>query len=123
MRPQVRSQRHPSPSVDVPQGGAEPRAALVTVVDEDADFTATRRSLALRSAFNYLWIPYDAVDTFLPKGASSGSGTRPAGATAEVKGMLDEHAAGWGMKREEDGDLVLTWKGHNVVFATAWVPS
>ena len=40
----------------------------------------------------------------------------------EVKGLLDEHASGWGMKREEDM-LVLTWKGHNSVFATAWVPS
>ena len=39
----------------------------------------------------------------------------------EVKNMLDEHAAGWGLKRDEEY-LVLTWKGHNVVFATAWVP-
>jgi hypothetical protein len=35
--------------------------------------------------------------------------------------MLDEHAAGWGLKKEDD-DLVLTWKGHNVVFASAWLP-
>ncbi|KAE9449628.1 hypothetical protein C3L33_18475, partial [Rhododendron williamsianum] len=41
---------------------------------------------------------------------------------AEVKGMLEEHAAGWGLKREEE-DLVLTWKGHNVVFANVWVPT
>ncbi|OAY75991.1 Scarecrow-like protein 32 [Ananas comosus] len=139
--------------------------ALVTVADEDADFTATDVVSRLRSAFNYLWIPYDAVDTFLPKGSEQrkwyeaglgwriedviareglqrverleqrgrwaqrmrGAGFRGVAfgeeAAAEVKGMLDEHAAGWGMKREEDGDLVLTWKGHNVVFATAWVPS
>lgn len=40
---------------------------------------------------------------------------------AEVKGMLDEHAAGWGLKREDE-QIVLTWKGHNVVFASAWLP-
>uniref|UniRef100_A0A6N2LQF3 Uncharacterized protein n=1 Tax=Salix viminalis TaxID=40686 RepID=A0A6N2LQF3_SALVM len=35
-------------------------------------------------------------------------------AVSEVKTMLDEHAAGWGLKKEDD-DLVLTWKGNNVV--------
>jgi hypothetical protein len=40
----------------------------------------------------------------------------------EVKGMLDEHAAGWGLKKEDEL-LVLTWKGHNVIFASAWLPS
>nr|GLL37747.1 scarecrow-like protein 32 isoform X1 [Ipomoea trifida] len=29
--------------------------------------------------------------------------------------MLDEHATGWGLKREDD-DIVLIWKGHNDVF-------
>ena len=43
-------------------------------------------------------------------------------ATTEVKAMLEEHAGGWGSKKEED-DLVLTWKGHNVAFASAWVPT
>ncbi|KAI3665661.1 hypothetical protein L6452_44291 [Arctium lappa] len=137
---------------------------LVVLADEDADFTSTNLVSRLRSAFNYLWIPYDIVDTFLPKGskqrvwyeadicwkienviAQEGSnrverleprsrwvnrmrntGFRGVGfgeeMVGEVKGMLDEHAAGWGLKKEED-DLVLTWKGHNVVFATAWVPS
>ncbi|QCD93733.1 Transcription factor GRAS [Vigna unguiculata] len=38
----------------------------------------------------------------------------------EVKGMLDEHAAGWGLKREDE-HIVLTWKGHIVVFASAWL--
>ena len=42
-------------------------------------------------------------------------------AIVEVKSMLDDHAAGWGMKKDEEG-IVLTWKGHNVVFATIWVP-
>ncbi|KAL5082076.1 hypothetical protein RYX36_010497 [Vicia faba] len=40
----------------------------------------------------------------------------------EVKSLLDEHASGWGMKREENM-LVLTWKGNSCVFGTAWVPS
>ncbi|KAJ3697901.1 hypothetical protein LUZ61_001606 [Rhynchospora tenuis] len=136
---------------------------LVTIIDEDADFTSPDVVTRLRSAFNYLWIPYDTVDTFLPRGSEQrkwyeagiswkienviaqeglqrverleskgrwaqrmrNSGFRALGfgeeAVAEVKGMLDEHSAGWGLKRDED-DLVLTWKGHNVVFATAWVP-
>ncbi|KAK7853517.1 scarecrow-like protein 32 [Quercus suber] len=116
----------------------------------------------LRSAFNYLWIPYDTMDSFLPRGsmqrlwyeadicwkienviAHEGfqrverlepksrwvQRMRNANfrgiafgedAVTEVKTMLDEHAAGWGLKKEEE-DLVLTWKGHNVLFATAWV--
>ncbi|KAF0932884.1 hypothetical protein E2562_013089 [Oryza meyeriana var. granulata] len=137
---------------------------LVVVVEEDADFTAGDVVGRLRAAFNFLWIPYDAVDTFLPKGSEQrrwyeaevgwkvenvlaqegververqedrarwGQRMRSAGfraaafgeeAAGEVKAMLNEHAAGWGMKREDD-DLVLTWKGHNVVFASAWAPS
>lgn len=137
--------------------------ALVVVAEEDADFTACDVVGRLRAAFNYMWIPYDAVDTFLPKGSEQrrwyeaevgwkvenvlamegververqedrarwGQRMRGAGfravtfgedAAGEVKAMLNEHAAGWGMKREED-DLVLTWKGHNVVFASAWAP-
>ncbi|RWW40008.1 hypothetical protein BHE74_00054608 [Ensete ventricosum] len=140
--------------------GLEP--TLVTVVDEDADFTESDLVGRLRSAFNYLWIPYDTVDTFLPRGSERrrwyeagvrwkienviaqeglqrvervepkgrwaqrmrSAGFRSAGFTEEtameVKSMLDEHAAGWGLKKEEE--LVLTWKGHNVVFAAAWVP-
>ncbi|CAL5061867.1 unnamed protein product [Urochloa decumbens] len=137
---------------------------LVVVAEEDADFTAGDVVGRLRAAFNFLWIPYDAVDTFLPKGSEQrrwyeaevgwkvenvlaqegververqedrarwGQRMRGAGfravafgeeAAGEVKAMLNEHAAGWGMKREDD-DLVLTWKGHNVVFASAWAPS
>lgn len=138
---------------------------IVVLVDEDADFTSNNVVNRLRSAYNYLWIPYDTVDTFLPRGSKQrqwyesdicwkienvishegsqrverlepkskwvqrmrSSGFRGVGfsedAIAEVKNMLDEHAAGWGLKKEEDLDLVLTWKGHNVVFATAWLPS
>ncbi|XP_058081152.1 scarecrow-like protein 32 [Magnolia sinica] len=137
---------------------------IVILVDEDADFTSNNLVCRLRSAFNFLWIPYDTVDTFLPRGskqrqwyeadmcwkienviayegmqrverlepksrwvqrmrAANFRGV-PFGeeAVSEVKSMLDEHAAGWGLKKEEE-DLVLTWKGHNVVFATAWVPA
>uniref|UniRef100_A0A7N0UBU6 Scarecrow-like protein 32 n=1 Tax=Kalanchoe fedtschenkoi TaxID=63787 RepID=A0A7N0UBU6_KALFE len=137
---------------------------LVILVDEDADFTSRNLVTRLRSAFNYLWIPYDTVDTFLAKGSKQrqwyeadicwkienviaeegarrverpepkgrwvqrmrSSGFRDISfgeeAASEVKTMLDEHAAGWGLKKEDD-ELVLTWKGHNVVFASAWVPS
>ncbi|KAJ8765476.1 hypothetical protein K2173_014598 [Erythroxylum novogranatense] len=137
---------------------------IVLLVDEDADLTSNNLVCRLRSAFNYLWIPYDTVDTFLPKGSKQRQWyeadicwkienviaheglqrverlepknkwvqrMRNANfrgisfsedAFSEVKTMLDEHAAGWGLKKEED-DLVLTWKGHNVVFATAWIPA
>lgn len=140
----------------------EPKVVLL--IDEDADFTSNNLVNRLRSAYNYLWIPYDTVDTFLPKGSRQREWyeadicwkienvvahegiqrierlepknrwvqrMRSAGfngisfsedAFSEVKSMLDEHSAGWGVKREEE-DLVLTWKGHNVVFATAWVPT
>ncbi|KAL8476957.1 hypothetical protein ACS0TY_029307 [Phlomoides rotata] len=136
---------------------------IVVLVDEDADFTSNNLVNRLRSAYNYLWIPYDTMDTFLPRGSNQrqwyeadicwkienvisheGAGRverletkskwsqrmRNAcfrgtcfseDAITEVKNMLDEHAAGWGLKKEED-DLVLTWKGHNVVFATSWIP-
>ncbi|KAF3440843.1 hypothetical protein FNV43_RR19129 [Rhamnella rubrinervis] len=135
---------------------------VVILVDEDADLTSNNLVCRLRSAFNYLWIPYDTVDTFLPKGskqrhwyeadicwkienvvanegiqrverlepkskwvqrmrnANFRSVSFGEDAVLEVKTMLDEHAAGWGLKREEE-DVVLTWKGHNVVFASAWV--
>ncbi|CAM8901275.1 unnamed protein product [Rhodiola kirilowii] len=137
---------------------------LVILVDEDADFTSRNLVTRLRSAFNYLWIPYDTVDTFLAKGSKQrqwyeadicwkienviaeegvrrveraepkekwvqrmrSSGFREVcfgeEVSSEVKSMLDEHAAAWGLKKEDD-ELVLTWKGHNVVFASAWVPS
>lgn len=138
---------------------------MVVVVEEDADFSSGKNVVErLRSAFNYLWIPFDTVDTFLPRGskqrewyeadvcwkienvvghegAARVERQEPRGRWAhrmteagfcgvqfgdevasEVKGMLEEHAAGWGSKKEEE-DLVLTWKGHNVLFATAWVPN
>ncbi|KAG8384291.1 hypothetical protein BUALT_Bualt04G0103100 [Buddleja alternifolia] len=136
---------------------------VVVLVDEDADFTSNNLVNRLRSAYNYLWIPYDTMDTFLPRGSTqrqwyeadicwkienviSHEGPQRVerletkskwvqrmrnasfrgvafseDAISEVKNMLDEHAAGWGLKKEEE-DIVLTWKGHNVVFATAWSP-
>ncbi|KAL2522514.1 Scarecrow-like protein 32 [Forsythia ovata] len=135
---------------------------IFILVDEDADFTSNNLVHRLRSAYNYLWIPFDTVDTFLPRGSKQRQWyeadicwkienviahegpkrverlepkskwvqrMRNANfrgisfseeAITEVKSMLDEHAAGWGLKREEE-DVVLTWKGHNVVFATAWL--
>ncbi|CAL1372030.1 unnamed protein product [Linum trigynum] len=139
---------------------------IVVVVDEDVELTAGNLVCRLRSAFNYFWIPFDAVDAFLPAAGSKqrqwyeaevcwrienviaqegmqrveraegkarwvqrmrNAAFREAAfgedCVAEVRGMLGEHAAGWGLKKEEEDQLVLTWKGHNVVFATAWVPA
>ncbi|XP_057421425.1 scarecrow-like protein 32 [Lotus japonicus] len=137
---------------------------IVVLVDEDADLTSSNLVCRLRSAFNYLWIPYDTVDTFLPRGSKQrqwyeadicwkienviahegvnrververrtvweqrmrnasfqGIGFSE-DSVVEVKAMLDEHAAGWGLKKEDE-HVVLTWKGHNVVFASAWLPA
>ncbi|MCO5568974.1 hypothetical protein L7F22_022678 [Adiantum nelumboides] len=139
---------------------------LVTFVDEDADMGSKDAVCRLKAAFNYLWIPYDAMDTFLPRESKQrmqyegdiGSKIenivacegeerveRPESkekwvhrlttssnlqtiqfseaVVAEVKAMLEEHAAGWSLKKADAGDsLLLTWKGHNVVFAIACVP-
>ncbi|MED6192196.1 hypothetical protein PIB30_008075 [Stylosanthes scabra] len=137
---------------------------IMVLVDEDADLISNNLVCRLRSAFNYLWIPYDTVDTFLPRGSKQrqwyeadicwkienviahegververvepkskweqrmrnasfhGIGFSDE-SVSEVKGMLDEHAAGWGVKKEDD-NLILTWKGHNVIFASAWLPA
>ncbi|XP_050909922.1 scarecrow-like protein 32 [Lathyrus oleraceus] len=137
---------------------------IVVLVDEDADLTSSDLVTRLRSAFNYLWIPFDTVDMFLPRGSKErhwyesdicwkienviayegvqrverveGKGKweqrmRNAhfqgvcfseDSVMEVKGMIDEHAVGWGLKKEDEF-LSLTWKGHNVIFASAWLPS
>ncbi|KAE8691440.1 hypothetical protein F3Y22_tig00110890pilonHSYRG01418 [Hibiscus syriacus] len=139
--------------------GLNPR--ITVVVDEDCDLSAPSLSSRITTCFNYLWIPFDALETFLPKdssqrheyesdmghkidniiglegfrgierlesGAKLSQRMQNAGFFSlafcedtinEVKSLLDEHASGWGMKREEDM-LVLTWKGHNSVFTTAW---
>lgn len=138
--------------------------SMVVIVDEDVDLSYPSLTSRITTCFNYLWIPFDALETFLPKESSQRleyesdihhkieniissegyqrierleSGARlsqrmknygyisvPFGeeTVSEVKSLLDEHASGWGMKRDEDM-LVLTWKGHNSVFATAWVPN
>ncbi|KAL7133735.1 hypothetical protein ABFS83_12G160100 [Erythranthe nasuta] len=139
---------------------------LVTIVDEDCDLGGSNRSLASRitACFNYMWIPFDALETFLPKSSarrldyeedigrkienvvgfegarrierqeSSGNLWRrmaikngftsvPFGedTVKEVRVLLSEHASGWGMKKDEEM-MILTWKGHNSVYATAWAP-
>nr|QTQ95048.1 scarecrow-like protein 32 [Paeonia lactiflora] len=141
--------------------GLHPR--IIVVVDEDCDLNVSSLTTRITTCFNYLWIPFDSLETFLPKDscqrisyeADMGhkienviafegfqrierleSGTKLSQrmkdtgffsvpfceeTVKEVKFLLDEHASGWGMKREDDM-LVLTWKGHNSVFATAWVP-
>ncbi|KAE8075778.1 hypothetical protein FH972_014466 [Carpinus fangiana] len=137
---------------------------IIVVVDEDSDLSASSLTSRITTCFNYLWIPFDSLETFLPKdsrqrmeyesdighkieniigfegvqriermesGIKLSQRCKSAGflsipfceeTVKEVKGLLDEHASGWGMKREED-ILVLTWKGHNSVFATAWFPN
>lgn len=137
---------------------------ILVVVDEDSDLSATSLTSRITTCFNYLWIPFDALETFLPKDSSqrmeyesdvghkieniisfegnqrierlessakTAQRIKDAGFVSvpfsedtigEVRSLLDEHASGWGMKREE-AILVLTWKGHNSVFATAWIPN
>ncbi|KAF9608037.1 hypothetical protein IFM89_005187 [Coptis chinensis] len=137
---------------------------IFVVVDEDADLASPSLSSRITACFNYLWIPFDALETFLPKDscqrteyeadighkieniisfeglnrierletgvqlvqrmnkAKFVSATFCEETLKEVKFLLDEHASGWGMKREDDM-LVITWKGHNSVFAAAWVPN
>ncbi|XP_058072962.1 scarecrow-like protein 32 [Magnolia sinica] len=136
---------------------------MIVVVDEDSDLDSPTLTSRITACFNYLWIPFDALETLLPKDnhqrmeyeADVGHKienmiafdglqrierlessnrlvqrmnkahfrTVPFGEETmkEVKFLLDEHASGWGMKKDDE-TLVLTWKGHNSVFATAWVP-
>jgi hypothetical protein len=138
---------------------------IVVVVDEDSDLSAPSLSSRITTCFNFLWIPFDALETFLLKdsnqrieyesdighkieniisfegaqrierlesGIQLAQRMKNAGFSSvpfcedtigEVRSLLEEHASGWGMKREEDHMLVLTWKGHNSVFSTAWVPN
>lgn len=41
--------------------------AIVTLIEEDANLTSPKMVSRLRAAFNYLWIPFDALHTLLPK--------------------------------------------------------
>ncbi|KAA0031623.1 scarecrow-like protein 32 [Cucumis melo var. makuwa] len=137
---------------------------ITVVVDEDFDLTDSSLASRITTCFNYFWIPFDALETFLSKDSTQrleyeadvgqrieniigfegkqrverlescvkvSERMRNGGylnqpfcdeAADEVKALLAEQASGWGMKREEDA-LVLTWKGHNAVFVTAWVCS
>ena len=71
------------------------------------------------------WRPATGPRAFVlhtvPRAICYGGNALREDAVSEVKAMLDEHATGWGLKREED--VVLTWKGHKVVFATTWMPA
>lgn len=135
---------------------------IMVVVDEDSDMSDSSLASRITTCFNYFWIPFDALETFLPKDSAQrleyeadigqriqniigfegqqrverlescvkvSERMRNGGylnvpfcddVEAELKALLAEQASGWGMKREED-TLVLTWKGHNSVFVTAWV--
>ncbi|XP_058762454.1 scarecrow-like protein 32 [Vicia villosa] len=137
---------------------------IMLLVDEDCDLSSSSLTSRITASFNHLWIPFDALDTFLPKdscqrtefesdigqkieniisfegrqrierlesGMQMSQRMKNVGyfsvpfcdeTVVEVKGLLDEHASGWGMKREENM-LVLTWKGNSCVFATAWIPN
>ncbi|KAL9270949.1 Scarecrow-like protein [Drosera capensis] len=134
---------------------------IVTVVDEDVDFSSLDLVSRVRSAWEFFWVRFDAAETFMgerkwereryeaeaiwrienlvaedgverqERRAKWGERMRAAGfrgvaageeATAKVKAMVEEYGGGWGTKTEE-GDVVLTWKGHNVVFASAWAPN
>ncbi|KAG7614542.1 Transcription factor GRAS [Arabidopsis suecica] len=118
---------------------------IVTLIDEDSDFTSTNFISRLRQ-----WYEADIswkIDNVVAKeGAERVERLEPKsrwlermreakftgvgfGETAmtEVKTMLEEHATGWGMKKDVDDDndverFVLTWKGHSVMFASAWAP-
>ena len=139
--------------------------AIVTLIDEDANLTSPKLVPRLRAAFNYLWIPFDALHTLLPSESQQRrhcegevankienvvaceGGYRverveskdrwvqrmrrarfemvsfSEDVVAENRLMLGEHSGCWGLRKDEDEDvLFLTWKGHNVSFATAWVP-
>ncbi|KAK1406514.1 hypothetical protein QVD17_41901 [Tagetes erecta] len=134
---------------------------ILTIVDEDCDLGSSSLASRITTCFNFLWIPFDALETFLPKdscqrmeyeadighkienviayegrqrierlesSAKFSQRMKNLGfysvafgedTVSEVKFLLDEHASGWGMK-SEDEMMVLTWKGHNSVYASAW---
>lgn len=41
--------------------------AIVTLTEQDANLTSFKMVTRLRAGFNYLWIPFDALHTLLPK--------------------------------------------------------
>ncbi|XP_072955754.1 scarecrow-like protein 32 [Typha angustifolia] len=43
---------------------------LVTATDEDADLDSPSLTSRIITCFNYLWIPFDSLETFLPKESS-----------------------------------------------------
>ncbi|KAI3869373.1 hypothetical protein MKX03_014551 [Papaver bracteatum] len=123
---------------------------IFIVVDEDADLDTTSLKSRMTDSFNYLWVLFDALETLLPKDSCQRSEYEDIGhkieniigfeglvermksakflsipicekTSQEVKYLVNEHASGWGTKKVDEM-LVLTWKGHNSVFATTWAP-
>jgi hypothetical protein len=139
---------------------------IITLTDEDVNLTSPNLVSRLKSAFNYLWIPFDALHTLLPQDSeqrahfegelasrienivacegpqriermeskekwvqrmkNEGFEMIPftGDVATEITHMLSEHSGCWGLKKDDDEDvLFLTWKGHNVSFSTVWVPT
>lgn len=140
--------------------------AIVTLTEDDASLTSPKLVTRLKAAFNYFWIPFDALHTLLPKECQQRLHCEDEVANkienliacegkhrierveakdrwvqrmkrarfhmvsfsedvvTENKLMLGEHSGCWGLRKDEDEDvLFLTWKGHNVSFSTAWLPA
>ena len=140
--------------------------AIITVTEDDANLTSPKLLSRLKAAFNYLWIPFDALHTLLPQESEQRMHYEGEVASkieniiacegrqriervetkdrwvqrikkarfemisfsedvvTENKLMLGEHSGCWGLRKDEDEDvLFLTWKGHNVSFSTVWVPA
>ncbi|KAB2613668.1 scarecrow-like protein 32 [Pyrus ussuriensis x Pyrus communis] len=112
---------------------------IIVVVDEDSDLTAPSLCSRITTCFNYLWIPFDSLETFLPKDS-----TQRMNYESDVGHKIENIIGFEGQQRierlrnigfssapfcEETAKevkalyVVLTWKGHNSVFATAWVPN
>lgn len=42
----------------------------------------------------------------------------------ELRDLITHHASGWGLRiNEGDHTQLLSWKGHGLTFASAWVPT
>ena len=42
----------------------------------------------------------------------------------ELQDLITHHASGWGLRiNEGDHTQLLSWKGHGLTFASAWVPT
>ena len=81
--------------------------------------------IGLWSIFNYMWLITHIWHVERMREATFSELGFGETAASEAKMMLEEHATGWGLKRDIDDDdvesLVLTWKGHSVVFCIVLV--